>query len=75
MDDETYKGKLIAGGVAPKHLEGCSSHDLDCIGNIMQVYRTSMAEQNPSAFRIEQFAAAYYRNKRYPGARTLEPGT
>ena len=52
MNDSDYVAKLIAAGVKPRMLLGLSSHQLDCVGNIVGVYRTSMREQNPIAFEI-----------------------
>jgi hypothetical protein len=57
MDDETYRQKLIANGVSPRHLdERLDGRDLDRMGNIVGVYRTTMADQDPSRFAIETFA-------------------
>lgn len=53
--DEQYREKLIEGGVRPDRIAGLLGRDLNCVGNIVGIYRTSMAEQNPAAFEIEQY--------------------
>jgi hypothetical protein len=57
MDDVAYRAKLIASGVIPDRLEELSGHQLDCVGNIVDVYRTTMRKQNPARFEILQAAA------------------
>lgn len=54
MDDLSYRQKLIESGVLPHMLDGQTSHELNCIGNIRDVYRTTMKEQNPARFAILQ---------------------
>jgi hypothetical protein len=57
MTDEEYRQKLIRHGVRPELLLDLSGHDLDCVGNIVDVYRTSMQQQNPARFEIMQYQA------------------
>lgn len=53
--DDDYRRELTdQGRVKPDLIETLTGHDLDCVGNIVQVYRTSMQEQNPTAYAIEQ---------------------
>jgi hypothetical protein len=56
MTDTEYAEKLIASGVRPDRLEGLSGHALDCIGNIVEVYRTSVEIQNPAHAAIQRYA-------------------
>lgn len=55
--DVEYRNDLIANGVRADLIATCIGHDLDRIGNIVGVYRTSMEEQDPARFAIEQYAA------------------
>lgn len=58
QSDESYRAKLISTGVLAKHLEGLSSHQLDCVGNLRQVYRDgeTMKQRDPARFAIMQEA-------------------
>ena len=56
MDDAAYRSRLAVAGVSFDKLDGATSHQLDCIGNLVGVYRTSMREQNPSRYRIMEAA-------------------
>lgn len=56
MTDKEYRKKLLESGVSQWILDRTtSSHGLNCIGNIMDVYRTTMEEQNPARAQIMRF--------------------
>lgn len=59
MSDSDYRSKLIARGVKTEIVAIVSGHDLDCIGNIVGIYRTSMKEQDPAAYEISEFRSRY----------------
>lgn len=53
MPDAQYRDLLTsAAGVRDDLIATLSSRELDLVGNIVQVYRTSMQEQDPAAFQI-----------------------
>ena len=57
LSDADYREKLIAEGhVRAAIVATAAGAELDRIGNIVGVYRTTMAEQDPSRFAIENFA-------------------
>jgi hypothetical protein len=53
MDDATYRQKLIDSGVRADLIKDADRHELDAVGNICGVYRTSMMEQNHHRYYIE----------------------
>ncbi len=54
MDDEAYRQKLIKeGGGNPEIINAVPDHELNWIGNILGVYRTSMQEQDPARFALK----------------------
>lgn len=57
MTDHDYRDLLVLGGVRRDLIATLIGHDLDCVGNIVRIYRTSMKEQDPAAFAIAQNAA------------------
>ena len=55
QDDESYRQKLIDNGVKPEYVETASSHELNCIGNIIECYRDGLGtKQDPIANEIKQ---------------------
>lgn len=55
MTDDDYRAELVAHGVKSELIANCDSVALDRIGNIVRVYRTSMQQQDPATFEIENF--------------------
>jgi hypothetical protein len=57
--DARYRKKLIAGGVPAKNIKDLSGHDLNCVGNLFDIYRDElgMEKQNPRHFAIMKEAA------------------
>ncbi len=60
MTDDSYRQRLIDAGAVSDIIKSFSGHDLDCVGNILDVYRTSMKQQNPARFEILEFRRNYY---------------
>lgn len=69
--DADYRDALMYAGVRADLIDHLSGQDLDRVGNIMGVYRTSMQEQDPIAFRIRQFMEARGMPSAATDARTI----
>lgn len=59
MSDDDYRAQLVKAGANLEEIRSLSGHDLDCVGNILRSYRTSMREQNQAAFEIQRYQESH----------------
>ena len=73
VSDDDYRKAMIADGKKadwfPAYIATESGHNLDCVGNLIGVYRTTWRQQHPSTWEIEQRHKAFVRNRTMDRAR------
>lgn len=58
LSDDDYRKAMAADGKKadwfPSYVSTLYGHDLDCVGNLIGVYRTTWRQQHPGTWQIEQ---------------------